>query len=62
MLSKRIAGKLFMLTAKQLVTPPISDGCLNGIMRKQLLAIGEKIEGIEVVGRIDFTVRSAESR
>lgn len=43
-----LQGNLFMLTGNVLVTPSVSDGCLNGIMRKQILAIAKKIEGIEV--------------
>ncbi|MHC0442300.1 aminotransferase class IV [Flavobacterium sp. 3-210] len=43
-----LQGNLFMLTGKKLITPPISEGCLNGIMRKQILAIAKKIEGIEI--------------
>ncbi len=42
-------GNLFLLTNSTLVTPPISDGCLNGIMRKQVLSLAKKIGGIEVV-------------
>jgi len=41
-------GNLFMLMGNKLITPPVSDGCLNGIMRKQVLALAEKMEGIEV--------------
>lgn len=44
-----LQGNLFMLKGNKLVTPPVSDGCLNGVMRKQVLAIAKKIEGIEVV-------------
>ena len=43
-----LQGNLFMLTGNKLVTPPVADGCLNGIMRKQVLEIAKKIEGIEV--------------
>jgi branched-chain amino acid aminotransferase len=43
-----LQGNLFMLTANQLVTPPLSHGCLNGIMRKQLLKLAREIDGIEV--------------
>jgi len=43
-----LQGNLFMLTGNKLVTPPITDGCLNGIMRRQILSLAEKIEGIEV--------------
>ena len=42
-------GNLFMLMGDKLITPPISEGCLNGIMRKQLLQIAKKIEAIEVI-------------
>ncbi|MFT3793933.1 aminotransferase class IV [Flavobacterium sp.] len=42
-------GNLFMLTGNKLVTPPVSDGCLNGVMRRQVLAIAKKMEEIEVV-------------
>lgn len=42
-----IHGNVFMLTGNKLVTPPVSDGCLNGIMRKQLIEIMKKVDGIE---------------
>jgi len=42
-------GNLFMLLGNKLLTPPIEDGCLNGILRKQLLAVAKKIEGLDVV-------------
>lgn len=40
-------GNLFMLKDGKLSTPPISEGCLNGIMRKQILSIVKKMD-IEV--------------
>ena len=43
-----LQSNLFMKTGNIVVTPPISDGCLNGIMRKQVLEILRKIEGITV--------------
>lgn len=43
-----IQGNLFMLTGNTLVTPPIVDGCLNGVMRRQILALSRKIENLEV--------------
>ncbi|HEX8575113.1 MAG TPA: aminotransferase class IV [Flavobacterium sp.] len=46
-----LQGNLFMFTGKELVTPPVTEGCLNGIMRKQVLALARKIEDIEVVER-----------
>lgn len=42
-------GNLFMLMGNTLITPPISEGCLNGIMRKQIINLSKKIEGIEMV-------------
>src|SRR5690606_3551382 len=42
-------GNLFMLIDKKLITPPLSEGCIGGILRKQILAIAKKIEGIEVI-------------
>ena len=44
-------GNLFMLKDGKLTTPPISEGCLNGIMRKQILSIVKKMD-IEVVEEI----------
>lgn len=43
-----LQSNLFMKTGNVVVTPPVADGCLNGIMRKQVLEILKKIEGIEV--------------
>jgi len=42
-------GNLFMLMGNQLITPPVSEGCLNGIMRKQILTLAKLIDSIEVV-------------
>lgn len=42
-------GNLFMLIGNKLITPSIEDGCLNGIMRKQVLQIARKIENLEVL-------------
>lgn len=44
-----LQGNLFMVIGNKLITPPISDGCLNGVMRKQIIALSKKIEDIEVV-------------
>lgn len=43
-----LQSNIFMKTGNVVITPPVSDGCLNGIMRKQILEILKKIEGIEV--------------
>jgi branched-chain amino acid aminotransferase len=42
-------GNLFMLMGNQLITPPLSEGCLNGIMRKQICSLAKLIDSIEVV-------------
>jgi len=42
-------GNLFMLMGDRLITPPITEGCLNGIMRKQVFAIAKTIDNITVV-------------
>jgi branched-chain amino acid aminotransferase len=36
-----------MLTGNKLITPPVSEGCLNGVMRKQVLEF--KMDHLEVV-------------
>jgi branched-chain amino acid aminotransferase len=43
-----INGNIFMLKDKELVTPPLTDGALNGIIRKQLLQKKE-IGGVTIV-------------
>jgi branched-chain amino acid aminotransferase len=44
-----LQGNIFMLLENKLITPPVSEGCLNGIMRKQILALARKTENLEVV-------------
>ena len=44
-----LQGNIFMLMGQTLVTPSISDGCLNGIMRKNIIAIAKNIEALEVI-------------
>jgi branched-chain amino acid aminotransferase len=47
--AEALNGSLFMLMGTTLSTPPLSEGCLNGMMRKQLLVLAKKIEGLEVI-------------
>lgn len=47
-----LQGNIFMLKGNKLITPPVSEGCLNGVMRKQILGLAKKIEGIEVAEEI----------
>lgn len=42
-------GNIFMLIGNQLITPPLSEGCLNGVMRKQILTLAKNTAGIEVI-------------
>ncbi len=42
-------GTIFMKMGNQIITPPITDGCLNGIMRKQVIAIVAKMDGYEMI-------------
>ena len=44
-----INGNIFMKMGNQLITPPTSDGCLNGIMRKQIIAIASKMQNLEMI-------------
>ena len=44
-----LQGNVFMLLGNKLITPPLSEGCLNGIMRKQIINLVQKIETIEVL-------------
>ena len=44
-----LQGNIFMLKGNTLITPPVSEGCLNGVMRRQILALAQKIENFEVV-------------
>jgi branched-chain amino acid aminotransferase len=47
-----LQGNIFMFTGNKLITPPVSEGCLNGVMRKQILELAKKIDGIEVAEEI----------
>ena len=47
-----LQGNIFMLKGAKLVTPPVSEGCLNGIMRKQILSLARKMENLEVVEEV----------
>ena len=47
-----LQGNIFMLQGNTLITPPISEGCINGVMRKQVIALAKTIEGLEVIEEI----------
>ncbi len=42
-------GNVFLLKGKQLFTPPISEGCLNGIMRKKIIEFVKKDSNFEII-------------
>ena len=42
-------GNLFMIIGNKLITPPISEGCLNGIMRKQIITLAKQMNTFEVL-------------
>ncbi|SDQ80947.1 aminotransferase class IV [Flagellimonas zhangzhouensis] len=43
-----INGNLFLVKDNVIKTPPLSDGCLDGIIRKKLMEIIEATEGLEL--------------
>lgn len=42
-------GNLFLVKGKTIKTPPLEDGCLKGVMRKQLIEIIAKLEDYELL-------------
>ena len=47
-----LQGNIFMVLGDKLITPPVSEGCLNGVMRKQILSLTKKIANLEVVEEV----------
>ncbi len=41
-------GNIFLVNGNKIKTPPLKDGALNGISRKQILAVVGKIEELEI--------------
>lgn len=41
-------GNIFLVKDNKIKTPPLSDGCLNGIIRKQLIEIMNELNDIEI--------------
>jgi branched-chain amino acid aminotransferase len=46
--AEALQGNVFMVLNGKLITPPLSEGCLNGVMRMQILNLASKIENLEV--------------
>ena len=44
-----LQNNIFMKMGNVISTPPVSQGCVNGVMRKQVLAILSKMEGYQVI-------------
>jgi branched-chain amino acid aminotransferase len=57
-----LQGNIFMVQGNRLTTPPVSEGCLNGVMRKQILEIAKKIENLEVIEAVisSFDLQKAD--
>ena len=47
-----LQGNIFMLQGNKLITPPVSEGCINGVMRMQIIELAKKIENITVVQEV----------
>ena len=41
-------GNIFIVKGKLIKTPPLTDGCLNGILRKKVMDIISKLDGYEL--------------
>ena len=49
MVIEALHANLFMVNGKTIITPPLADGCLNGVMRLQILKILKK--------EVDYTIQ-----
>lgn len=47
-ITEALNGNIFMVNGAVVTTPPIEDGCLNGIIRKKVIEILGKVEGYTV--------------
>lgn len=55
-------GNVFLVKGNIIKTPPLQDGCVNGIIRKQLISILKKLEGytIEETSISTFELQKAD--
>ncbi len=44
-----VSGNLFLKQGNQLITPSLSEGCLNGVMRSQVLRLAKENKDLEVL-------------
>jgi branched-chain amino acid aminotransferase len=42
-----LQGNIFLIQKNVIKTPPLTDGCLNGVLRRKLIEIITKLEGYE---------------
>jgi branched-chain amino acid aminotransferase len=49
MVVETLNGSLFLVNGDTVKTPPLSDGCSNGILRKKLIDIILKLDGYELM-------------
>ncbi|PZD78221.1 aminotransferase class IV [Mesonia sp. K7] len=48
MVIEALNSNLFLVNGHEIKTPPLAEGCLNGIIRKKLIEIIEKTEGLTI--------------
>ncbi len=44
-----INGNIFIINNHQIITPPLSEGCINGIYRKKLMAVVQNEPAFELI-------------
>jgi len=49
MITEGISGNLFLRTGNKVKTPPVIDGCLNGIMREQIIQQLKRMLNYDIV-------------
>lgn len=49
MVVEALNGNIFLVIGSTVKTPPLTDGCLNGILRKKLIDIILKLDGYELL-------------
>lgn len=61
-ITEAIVANIFLVKDNTIITPPLSSGCLKGIMRKQLIALIEKENSLTLVEKdiSPFDLRKAD--
>ena len=44
-----LQGNIFLVKGSEIFTPPLADGCLNGIIRKKIIELSKNVEEISIV-------------